>query len=183
VEPLKPTLPPDITKTQSHRYQKMAEIPGAIKILAEYRLGEMLKETVQQGGDRKSKFHDETLIGVLPEGVSKTQSHRYQKMAEIPGAIKILAEHRLGEMLKETVDHRGARGVGFTMEPTLPPDITKTQSHRYQKMAGISLARIEEYIGPEAGENHPSARKSPGSIATGAQAPTPGLSPPHQPRL
>jgi hypothetical protein len=106
-------------------------------------------------------------------------------MAEIPGAIKILVEHRLGEMLKETVDHKGGRPSKNSniKLPFLPDGISKMQSSRYQKMAGISLARIEEYIGPEAGENHPSARKSPGSIATGAQAPTPGLSPPHQPRL
>ena len=55
-----------------------------IKIRAERRAGELLKETVQRGGDRKSKSHDPTLIRGLPEGISHDQSSRWQKVASVP---------------------------------------------------------------------------------------------------
>jgi hypothetical protein len=40
--------------------------------------------------------------------------------AEIPRA-----ERKLGEILKETVNHNGAKGVGNKVLPTLPDDVSK----------------------------------------------------------
>ena len=56
-----------------------------IKIRAERKAGEILQETVQHGGDRKSKYHDDTLIPKLNDmGVSRLQSSRWQQIASIP---------------------------------------------------------------------------------------------------
>ena len=45
-------------------------------------MGEMLRETVRhEGGDANTLLHDVTAI---PEGISRIQSHRFQKAASIP---------------------------------------------------------------------------------------------------
>lgn len=57
-----------------------------LRLRAERRLGELLAETVDHGGDRRSKSRDVTLIGKLPEDITKMQSHRYQQAAKVPEA-------------------------------------------------------------------------------------------------
>lgn len=49
-----------------------------LKIRADRKLGELLRETVQHGGDLKSKSQPATLIS-LPEGISRSQSSRWQQ--------------------------------------------------------------------------------------------------------
>jgi hypothetical protein len=54
--------------------------------------------------------------------------------------LKLRAERLLGELLKDTVNHNGSRGQlkGSIVEPqksTLPPDISKKSSHRWQRVA------------------------------------------------
>ncbi len=57
-----------------------AEADSEIKIRAERRAGEILVETVQhQGGRPEKQSHRAT---VLPDGITKSQSSRWQKMAE-----------------------------------------------------------------------------------------------------
>ena len=54
-----------------------------VKLRAERKAGELLAGMVKQGGDRKSKLHDETLK--LPDlGITKIQSHRWQKLSKMP---------------------------------------------------------------------------------------------------
>ena len=60
--------------------------------------------------------------------------------------IKLRAERRLGELLAETVNHNGSRGVGSTMLPTIPAGIDKHQSHRFQKVASLPDAEFEKHI-------------------------------------
>ena len=55
-----------------------------LKLRAERRLGELIGETVKPGNPQL--LHDET-IGRLPQGVSRTQSHRYQEAASVPECI------------------------------------------------------------------------------------------------
>ena len=55
-----------------------------LKLRAERRIGELLAETVQKGGDRRSKSYDTTSISRLPDGVSRSQSSRWQGVASIP---------------------------------------------------------------------------------------------------
>lgn len=52
-----------------------------LKLRAERRLGELLRETVQAGNPQLSQ--GET-IGRLPEGISRMQSHRWQRAANLP---------------------------------------------------------------------------------------------------
>lgn len=52
-----------------------------LKLRAERRLGELIGETVRPGKNLLS--HDATGAG-LPQGVSRTQSHRYQQAASVP---------------------------------------------------------------------------------------------------
>lgn len=54
-----------------------------IKLFASRRAGELLAEMKLQGGDRKSKSHDETLI-LSDLGINKHQSSRWQALASIP---------------------------------------------------------------------------------------------------
>jgi len=56
-----------------------------IKLRAERKLGEMLREQTVKGG-RRHKLHDGTCerAASLPEGVSKAQSHRWQLIAKLP---------------------------------------------------------------------------------------------------
>ncbi len=62
-----------------------------IKLRAERKLGELLAQTVNHfgGGNGSNQYeqrsHDET-VARLPEGVSKTQSHRWQKIAGLDEA-------------------------------------------------------------------------------------------------
>ena len=78
----------------------------------------MLKATAEsgeretKGGDRKSKFHDETLIKPkLPEiGIDKLQSHRYQKLAAIP-------EETFEAALTESAKKRGIENHGCKIKP------------------------------------------------------------------
>ena len=49
-------------------------------------------------------------------------------------------------MLAETVSHAGSRGVGFTMNPTLPSDVSKTKSHLWQTVAEVPEEKFEEYL-------------------------------------
>ena len=54
-----------------------------IKIRAERRAGEMLREMDLHGGDRKSKLHDATLK-LDDLGINRTQSSRWQSIAGMP---------------------------------------------------------------------------------------------------
>jgi len=53
-----------------------------IKLRAERRAGEILKDTIQHGGDRRSetRSHDATL---KDSGINKSQSSRWQKIADV----------------------------------------------------------------------------------------------------
>lgn len=54
-----------------------------VKLRAERRCGELLGETVQHGGDRKSKYHEGSLkLDAL--GISHNQSSRWQRLAAVP---------------------------------------------------------------------------------------------------
>ena len=65
-----------------------------IKIRAERRAGELLREMVQhQGGDAKTLSHDGR---ALPEGITWNQSHRWQVEASVP-------EERFSQYVQETV--------------------------------------------------------------------------------
>jgi N6-adenosine-specific RNA methylase IME4 len=60
-----------------------------------------------------------------------------EEAADDAAEIKLWAERRLGELLVQTVNHNGARGVGNTMLSTLPEDVRPIQSSRWQKVASI----------------------------------------------
>ena len=63
----------------------MANRCAEIRIRAERKAGEMIRANpqIRQGGDRKSKYHDDTLK-LDDLGISKLQSSRWQKLANIP---------------------------------------------------------------------------------------------------
>jgi hypothetical protein len=60
--------------------------------------------------------------------------------------IKVRAERRLGELLRETVNHEGSKGVGRTMRPTLPEGVSKSDSSRWQQMARLPADEFERYL-------------------------------------
>lgn len=62
---------------------EMIRMATEIKVRAERKCGEMLRETISHGGDRKSESRSSnpTLIDV---GLTKDESSRYQKLAAMP---------------------------------------------------------------------------------------------------
>jgi N6-adenosine-specific RNA methylase IME4 len=60
--------------------------------------------------------------------------------------LRLRAERKLGELLRGTVNHAGSRGVGRTVRPTLPDGVTKSQSHRWQRVARVPEAAFETYL-------------------------------------
>jgi site-specific DNA-methyltransferase (adenine-specific) len=60
--------------------------------------------------------------------------------------LRLRAERRLGELLAETVNHAGSRGVGDTVSPTIPDGISKKQSSRYQQAATVPEQVFEEHL-------------------------------------
>jgi len=65
--------------------------------------------------------------------------------------VRAKVEHRLGEVLRETVNHQGSQGQlkGNTVLPqerTTPEGISKMQSSRAQQVASIPWHAIEEKI-------------------------------------
>src|SRR5262245_44118354 len=87
----------DILK-QQRLSQEVVQDALELKLRAERRMGEFLKENINHkgGGDRKSQSRDGTAIRDLPEGVGKSQSSRWQKVAALPEEIfeDYLAESR-----------------------------------------------------------------------------------------
>ena len=67
--------------------------------------------------------------------------------AQLAVAVKGRVRHRLGEVLAETVNHKGSMGVGDTMSPTIPDGISKMESSRTQQLAMIPWEEIEQRIG------------------------------------
>lgn len=58
-----------------------------LKLRAERKIGWLLEpDREKRGGDQKSKLHDVTLKS-LPDGISRIQSHRYQRIASVPEPV------------------------------------------------------------------------------------------------
>ena len=74
--------------------------------------------------------------------------------------LKIRAERKLGEMLKETVRHEGGRPKDKPSHggSVLPDGISYNQSSRWQKVADVPEEKLEEHIA--------SMRESRGEITT-----------------
>jgi hypothetical protein len=65
--------------------------------------------------------------------------------------IRVRAERRAGELLKETPKQHGARGTGKKVEsPNATPlselGVTKTQSSKWQKLAGVDESDFENAL-------------------------------------
>ncbi len=79
-------------------------------------------------------------------------------MTELPTAavsVKGRVRHRLGEVLAETVNHKGGRPTknGNIVLPFLPDGINKMESSRTQQLAMIPWEEIEQRIATATEEN------------------------------
>lgn len=64
---------------------QLVEWATEIKVRAERKAGQMLAETVQHGGDRKSESASKSQAATLTDlGINKSQSSRWQKLAAVP---------------------------------------------------------------------------------------------------
>jgi N6-adenosine-specific RNA methylase IME4 len=97
-----------------------------LKLRAERRLGELLSETVKQGG-HKSRSHDATLI---PDGISRSDSSRWQKLSRIDesrweehiivgrqqGELTTAGALRLAKQLQQTTEQTERCCQGCTVD-------------------------------------------------------------------
>ena len=63
--------------------------------------------------------------------------------------IKIRAERRAGELLKDTVRHQGGNpqlSDDATVGKTLPESISRDQSSRWQEVASVSEEKLDKHI-------------------------------------
>ena len=74
------------------------------------------------------------------------QQHAAYESIQDAAELKLRAERRLGELLANTVNHKGSRGVGIIVKPTLPDGVSKLQSHRWQRVASLPLDLFEHEI-------------------------------------
>src|SRR5262245_14934140 len=74
-------------------------------------------------------------------------------------AIKLRAERRLGAMLKDVVPHGGGRppklSCGSTVFKLDDIGITRDESSRFQRLAGVPDDDFEEYVGDSLAEEEP----------------------------
>ena len=121
-EPLDPVQTAGDKALALERYAQQAMNTDAerqaceIRIRAERRCGEMLPDVLEHGGDRKSesRSHDATLNKL---GISKQQSSRWQKLADIPD--KQFERDLTGdEKLSTTGLLRKANGSADKMNPS-----------------------------------------------------------------
>ena len=68
-----------------NQYPTMDTTATELKLRAERKLGVMLKETARKQGQRDETFHDERfeIPSLEDQGISHTQSHRWQKVADV----------------------------------------------------------------------------------------------------
>jgi hypothetical protein len=152
----------------------VAEHNAATKVYArvEHRLGEVLRDTVNHkgGGDgsnqHQQRSHDVTVAGHIPDGISKMQSSRAQKLAEVPWeeiAAKIDAATEKNErarqrrIIKEVLQEQyppAERGYHYDTEGEVPvptamlappgsPAKVTAMSERYR--AGTALFSRDDY--------------------------------------
>ena len=119
---------PDLVPTHA---KELALIEAASRALAEARSVEDVKVVRDKAEAIRAYYRQQ-------KGCFEAQ----QDAAE----LKLRAERRLGELLAETVNHNGSRGVGSTMEPTIPEGISKKQSHRWQRIASLDGEEFERHI-------------------------------------
>ncbi len=92
-------------------------------------MGEMLRETVSRGrpketiNEKDKTFHD---VRFLPDGISRIQSHRFQKAASVPvrefegGEITTNGILRLASSLERDIRAKGMKATSLTTHPHRP---------------------------------------------------------------
>lgn len=124
---------------------KLAKVEPAQQLVCVEKAKQMLAEAKSVGEVKAIRDQAQAVAHYLKQQAASFQAQ--QDAAE----IKLRAERRLGEMLRETVNHKGSRGQlkGSTVKPqesTLPIGVSKTQSHRWQAVATVPEQRFEQYI-------------------------------------
>jgi len=126
-------------RTQRARRQSALDdenLAAEIRVRIERDMGRRLQETVQHGGDRKSKSVEATLISTIPDGITRDQSSAYQRMANVPDSD--FEQHLASaKESKERITTKSVVEIGRT------PHVTKAtgENEWYTPPAYIEAAR------------------------------------------
>ncbi len=128
----------------------LAQLDAAKRALAE-------ATTIDEARDIRDKA--EAIRGYYQQQKDSLEAQNYA------AELKLRAERKLGEMLKETPKQHGARPADMGLQSATPSSLSdlgieKTQSHRWQKVASLPEAVFEEKIEEtkQAGEELTTAR-------------------------
>src|SRR5262249_55312882 len=116
------TLGNDVLAVPEHAHEQVLRVEQAKQLLA-------LARTVREAKEIRDQ-------AVAVAHYMKVRGGS-EEAADNAAEIKLWAERRLGELLVQSVNHNGARGVGNTMLSTLPEGVKPIQSSRWQKVASI----------------------------------------------
>jgi N6-adenosine-specific RNA methylase IME4 len=128
----------DDTENDTNVTISLPALPRHIDLLRQARRLLAEARTVSEVKDLRDKAESVRLYLRQREDAREAQ----QDAAE----LRVRAERKLGELLAATVNHAGSRGVGRTVRPTLPEGVSKSQSHRWQRLASVPADAFEAHL-------------------------------------
>ena len=124
--------------------QKLEEAQEIAEVVtdAECRMGELLKETVKHGGDRRSEQSKSSASDLETVGISKNQSSQFQLMAKYPEYVEIAKKKARKE---GTVLSRNAvlQEIASRNVPKKPIEQAKEAHEAFQNQKAVTVEDIQ----------------------------------------
>lgn len=139
--------------------QKLGEAQEIAEVVtdAECRMGELLKATIRQGGDRRSEKSKSSVSDLEKIGISKNQSSQFQQMASHPESVQKAKDEakRSGEVVSRSavlkqiekdkpIEVKPAKP--FNAEKTLRKNEYREIQNKFANLCNISIGLKDERI-------------------------------------